>query len=68
MRAVRFRSRRKRQKRCYREGRQKNRKHGNEVVIDKAVETDELWEDENLGGNNRKHNKSGRRRVRRKGK
>lgn len=38
--------RRKRQKRCYRKGRQKDRRHGYEEKVLKVGEDCELWEDE----------------------
>lgn len=38
--------RRKRQKRCYRKGRQKDRSHGYEEKALKEGDADELWEDE----------------------
>jgi hypothetical protein len=38
--------RRKRQKRCYRKGRRKDRSHGYEEKAVKAGEEYELWEDE----------------------
>ena len=38
--------RRKRQKRCYRKGRRKDRSHGYEEKTLKAGEGNELWEDE----------------------
>ena len=38
--------RKKRQKRCYRKGRKKDRRQGHERESVKAGETDELWENE----------------------
>ena len=45
--------RRKRQKRCYRSGRRKDRSHGYEDKAPKVGDADELWEDEHFYRNHR---------------
>ena len=45
----------KRQKRCYRKGRRKDRRQGNEEKLLKVGEVDELWENEH-GDRHHRHN------------
>lgn len=46
---------RKRQKRCYRNGRRKDRERDYDEIYLKEGETDELWQDEYLYRNTRNH-------------
>ena len=50
---------RKRQKRCYRNGRRKDRRHDYDEMVLKEGETDELWKDEHIHRDHRCHANQG---------